>query len=212
MSYSVVACEMIRDEMEKAMRELGGGFEVSWIDSALHNTPDLLRARLQEKLDTLEGGPVLLAFGKCGGAAVGLRTGAYKLVMPRVDDCISLLLGSPARRVEMKGRMYFLTAGWLRGDRNIYAEYHYAMKKYGAEQTKQIFAELFGNYQFISVLDTGSFDMEAATEQTVKIAKAFSLGHCVVEGTIQYLRDLLAGNWDEERFITVPPHSVIPDI
>jgi hypothetical protein len=215
----VLACEVIRDELEKVLRELGGGFDVSWVDSELHNTPALLRSFLQEKLDALSGacsgnsgGTVLLTFGKCGGAVTGLRTGAWTLVMPRVDDCISLLLGSQSRRAEMKSGMYFLTAGWLRGKRNIYAEYEYAIKKYGEELTKQIFDELFGNYKFISILDTGSFDLSAVTEETMKIARAFSLDHCVVDGTTQYLRDLLTGNWDDERFVIVPPNSVVPDV
>ncbi|MDR2785600.1 MAG: hypothetical protein LBB83_06770 [Treponema sp.] len=46
MAKAVLACETIRDELERTLADAGGDFRVRWIESALHNFPDLLRERL----------------------------------------------------------------------------------------------------------------------------------------------------------------------
>jgi hypothetical protein len=203
---------MIRDELERALEGLGGDFRLCWIESGLHNSPDLLRERLQETLDSLEGGdPVLMAFGRCGNVLDDLHTGPYELILPDTDDCISLLLGSTRRRLDysQEGGMYFLTRGWLRGERNIWGEYLYARKKYGEQCAQAVMAALFRNYRYLSVVDTGSYDLDGVLPMTKTIAGVFNLTHRVIPGTLQYLRDLLTGPWDDGRFLRCPPYSRI---
>jgi hypothetical protein len=205
---------MIRDELERVLGDIGGDFRVCWLESNLHNLPDLLRKRLQETLDSLEDRDrVFMAFGRCGNVFEDLRTGAYELILPDTDDCISLLLGSTRRRLDFsrEGGMYFLTRGWLRGERNIWAEYLYAREKYGEQRALAVMAMLFRNYRYISLVDTGSYELEHVLPLTKTIAGAFDLEHRVIPGTLEYLRDLFTGPWDEGRFIRCPPHSRIGD-
>jgi hypothetical protein len=208
---TVIACEIIRDELEHTLELIQGDFRVCWIESGLHNLPDQLRERIQNILDSLDGCDlVLMAFGRCGNVLEGLHTGAYELILPNIDDCISLLLGSARRRLEYSREgMYFLTRGWLRGERNIWAEYLYARDKYGEKRAQAVMTAMFRNYRHLSVVDTKSYDLEGILPLTKTMADTFKLNHRVIPGTIQRLRDLLTGPWEGERFIRYPPHSQI---
>jgi len=119
----ILACNTIRDELEKIAAETNCPHNFVWVESGLHLVPDSLRRRLQEELDKIDGvSRVLLAFGFCGNAVVGLKSGGYQLVIPKVDDCITLLLGSKENKdsYSRQGGVYFLTKGWLEGEANIW--------------------------------------------------------------------------------------------
>jgi hypothetical protein len=207
-----LACETIRDELEHALEDAGGNFRVCWIESGLHNFPDLLRERLRKTLDSLDGCDlVLMAFGRCGNVLDDLCTGGYELIVPDTDDCISLLLGSARGRPEYsrEGGTYFLTKGWLQGERNIWTEYLYAREKYGEKCALEIMAVMLKNYRYLSIVDTHSYDLDSILPVTRSIADTFKLRHRVIPGTTRYLRDLLTGPWDEGRFLRYPPYSRI---
>ena len=141
MNAMILACETIRDEIDRARELTSVDYPIVWVESGLHNHPEKLRAVLQEHLDSgNDYERILMAFGSCGNSVIGLKTGDYELVIPRVDDCISLMIGSVERRMVIgkAGGTYFLTPGWLRGERNIWAEYEYSRDKYGEETARSI--------------------------------------------------------------------------
>jgi len=132
----VIACRTISAELELAMKETGHAYPVRWIDSGLHIDPADLRVRLQEELDetgrSAETDTVLMAFGFCGNAIVGLRPPSFRMILAKADDCITILLGSRETRRDLpeSARTYFLTKGWLDSERNIWTEYQeYAEKR-----------------------------------------------------------------------------------
>lgn len=51
--------------------------------------------------------------------------------------------------------MYFMSKGWLQGERNIWVEYLRAREKYGEDTAREIMAMMFGSYQKLGILDTG---------------------------------------------------------
>ena len=209
MSTVVVCCETLKDEMALAVERTGCDLPFLWLKSGLHNSPEVLREKLQEVLDGIEGyRRVLLGFGFCGNALAGLCTKDFEMIIPRADDCITILLGSVAVR-QSHERCYFLTKGWLDGERNIYQEYLYSVEKYGLEMGKKIGKMLLGSYHNLAVLDTGAFPLDALCEQTRPIAKELELEHLVIPASIEFLEALLAGPWPRERFLTIPPHTEI---
>lgn len=106
MSSIIVACRTIDNEAKKAIAETGVTHPVIWIESGLHNWPDKLRARLQEQISAIDNVEyIIMAFGYCGNSLLRIKSDNAKLVIPRVDDCISLLLGSYLRRQQMSGEM-----------------------------------------------------------------------------------------------------------
>ncbi|MFV0528047.1 MAG: DUF1638 domain-containing protein [Lachnospiraceae bacterium] len=210
MNTIIVACKTLENELTAAMKASGCSHEIRWIESGLHNVPRKLHSTLQNTLDQGRGyDTVLLVMGFCGNSVAEIRTHDFTLVMPRVDDCISLLLGSVTQRMQQaaSGSTYFLTEGWLEGERNIWKEYEYTMEKYGPELGQEIFDTMFQHYQNLALIDTGCFDMSKAIAETKEIAQKLELNYVQLSGTISYLQELLSQTWDPERFIVVAPHS-----
>ena len=77
--------------------------DVELVRIGLHNEPINLRVLLQQKIDALstkDFDAVVLAYGLCGQATLGLVARDIPLVLPRAHDCITLFLGSRARYQE----------------------------------------------------------------------------------------------------------------
>lgn len=197
------------------MERSGCLYPVLWLKSGLHNTPSLLREEIQKLLDQCRSADtVLLAMGLCGNSVNHLKTHGFRMVLPRVDDCISLLLGSVERRQSIAhtyGNTYFMTDGWLKGEKNIWSEYQYAVQKYGEDMGKRIFDTMFHHYQNLALIDTGCYPVEAQRAETRRIAEKLTLAYQELSGGTDYLEELLSGSWPEERYFLVPPYSVLED-
>ncbi len=207
----LLACQTISDEVELARGRTGTSPPVRWIESGLHVRPEALRERLQRELDALSGvDQVLLAFGYCGNALVGLTAGAFRLVFPRADDCITLMLGSAERRqaIQSEAGTYFLTKGWLTHEANVWAEYRATVAKRGKDRADRIYATMLKHYTRLGVIDTGAYELPAFLDETRTIASTLNLRHTHFEGTLDWLCRLLTGPWDD-GFITVGPHETV---
>ena len=164
----------------------------------------------KEELDKIKADRVLLAMGFCGNALAGIH-GDFEIILPRVDDCISLLLGSVERRMEI-GReyaAYFFTEGWMRGERNIIVEYEHTLKKYGPELTESIMEMMYSHYRTLAILNCGVGDVPSLMERTKDISDKLSLEQKELPGTLDYLVELLTGPWTEARYIAVPAGKVL---
>lgn len=212
MKTIIVACNTIRNELEKAARETECPHGFVWIESGLHLVPQSLHRRLQDELDKIRGiGRVILAFGFCGHAVIGLKTGDYQLIIPRVNDCISLLLGSDEERERQcrNGGIYFLTKGWLEGEFNIWEEYQAVLERFGAERTRRVYRRLFEHYRFLGLIDTGAYELDSLLPEVHEIAATLELEPVILEGRDHYLKSLLSGPWTDERFVTIPRFTAI---
>ena len=210
----VIACETIKDELTAALNLVGLAHEVRWIEPGLHNYPEKLRARLQEQLDKVDADGctrVLMALGNCGNSVLGLKTGDFELIAPRVDDCISMLIGSMKKRAEESsgGGTYFLTPGWLRGERNIWVEYQHAVDKFGEDTAEMIMEMMLGNYKYLGMLETGCYNLEDLLPEVDNMADKLKLERKIIPASVSYLCDLLTGPWDNERFLVFGANSEI---
>jgi hypothetical protein len=208
----ILACNTIRGELEKAAIETNCPYEFVWVESGLHLVLESLRRRLQEELDRISGvSRVLLAFGFCGNAVVGLKTGDYQLVLPKVDDCITLLLGSKEsrERCNRQGGVYFLTKGWLEGEANIWKEYQAVLARFGLERTERIYQKMLAHYKFLGLIDTGAYDLAGLIPQAREISSTLKLELIVLDGTDRYLKRFLSGPWNDDDFIIIPPFTTV---
>jgi hypothetical protein len=212
MNIVILACNTIRAELEKAATETDCRYPFKWVESGLHLKPESLRGRLQEELDCLDHADrVLLGFGYCGHAVAGLMTRDYELIIPRVDDCISLLLGSRENRELCcrSGGIYFLTKGWLEGEFNIWTEYQAVLARFGPKNTERIYQRMLAHYEFLGLIDTGAYELDATLPLVKEIAATLNLKTCVLPGSDLYLKRLLSGPWNEDDFVIVPRHTRI---
>jgi hypothetical protein len=208
----ILACNTIRNELEKAVEATSCAHPFVWVESGLHLVTESLRRRLQEELDKITGVKrVLLAFGFCGNAVAGLKSGDYELVIPRVDDCITLLLGSKENRDRCcsQGGVYFLTKGWLEGEINIWKEYHAVLERFGPERTERIYRRMLAHYKFLGLIDTGAYDLPTLLPHVREISDKLKLELLILEGTDRYLKRFLLGPWDDDHFVIIPPLTTI---
>ena len=211
MDTVIIACKTLEDELALAAEKTGIKLSVIWLESGLHNTPKILKAKLQEALDNVSAGRVLLLMGFCGNSILEIKAGDYELIIPRVDDCISLLLGSVENRAKISKEFaaYFLTEGWLRGERNIWAEYLYSVDKYGEETAKSITETMLGHYRTLGLLDSGATSAAILAEKSKIIAETLGLEQRVIPASTGYIEELLRGPWPEGRFIVKAPGEYI---
>ncbi|MEW6662623.1 MAG: DUF1638 domain-containing protein [Bacillota bacterium] len=202
-----IACRTIEDEINAVVKALPGCCPVRWVESGLHNFPVKLKDRIQQEIDIIDGAEnILLLFGYCGNSVEGLRASKSRLVLPKVDDCISLLLGSNQARLEVgcQARSYFLTDGWLRYENNIYQEFLHCVKKYGQDKALGVFRTMLANYSALAFIDTGTYDLDHLMAKTSEFAASLNLTQVVVPGTLSLIDKAFKEEWDDD-FLKVPP-------
>ncbi|MDR2350845.1 MAG: DUF1638 domain-containing protein [Deltaproteobacteria bacterium] len=210
METILVACETIRDEIERACSELGLNHRVLWLDGGLHNSTERLRARARELFGEAEGNcdRLLVALGYCGGGLSGLSTGNYETILPLADDCLTFLLGSfEARMNASKPVTYFLTEGWLRHECGLLASYRKAASMFDRETASFLNHKMLDGYSRLGVLDTKSFDPEKVARMVSPMAIDLGLTVETLEVDRAWLRDFLTGPHDPGRFLILPPGS-----
>ncbi|MDQ7093569.1 DUF1638 domain-containing protein [Desulfosporosinus sp. PR] len=206
MGTIIVACQTIRDEVNLAISETGVNYPVLWIESGLHNFPDRLGRKIQKVIEGIENiETILLAFGNCGNSLLGIKSSQAQLIIPRVDDCISLLLGSYERRQNLHQEIgtYFLTKGWLENEQNLLSEYERCISRYGQDKALKVMKMMLNNYHRLMVIDTQAYQFEGVLTKTKNLADALGLNHEKIAGSLRLLKKLFLGQWDEE-FAIIP--------
>lgn len=212
----IIACETIKEELTHAMKLLDSSIPVIWMDARLHASPEKLHRKLQEEIDRLpEQGydTALLTYGACGNAILNLHAGEVTLVAPRVDDCISLLIGSVGERMAINsahGTM-FMSPGWMRGEDTPWDRYQSWVEQYDQETADDLMDAMYGNYSQVGLMDSGSYNVADYWPRVVKMAKTMGLEASVLPASVNYLKDLLTGPWETERFVVAKPHSTITE-
>ncbi len=204
----LIACEVFKDEFEAiSPPDLGR----TYLPQGLHRTPGKMPAAIQEVLDGI--GPdvqsILLGYGLCSNGVVGVTSRTASLIMPRVHDCIALLLGSRERyeaEVAACPGTYYITPGWaLYGTTSLGSYKNEYLPKYGEEDARYIARELLKNYKRVALIDHGVGDMQAARAHAAEMAEVFGLSYAEIPGSLEYVRRLVTGPWDAEDFVIVPP-------
>jgi hypothetical protein len=211
MNTTIIACKTIEDELNLALEQTGLAYPIEWLESGLHSVPKDLNAKLRDVLSGIRADRVLVAMGFCGNSIQDIKAGDFELIIPRVDDCISLLLGGVKKRIEISRQYdaYFLTDGWLRGERNVWVEYQLTLEKYGEKRAALLAKSLFGHYRSLCLLDSGAMPIDELIDKTTDIAETLNLKQEVVPASIEYIKLLLTGPWSEEMFIVRQPGEAV---
>lgn len=212
MKTAVLACPTIKDELTLADQRVQSGYDFFWMPTNLHSFPEKYRDQIQLELDKLDGYErVILGFGFCGNAVLGLKSHSFELILPRIDDCISMMIGSVKKRQELVGKHHsiFLTRGWLDGDRGAWAEYEHTVKRHGEDIADEVFDLIYNAYDWLAVIDTGAYEVNNILDKTKMLARAFKLDYVMLTGNVTYFELLLKGPWTEEYFVKMEPHSTL---
>lgn len=93
MSTVILACTSLIDYINEAQRSQGTQYPIIAVDKVYHKEPEQMKQVIINTINTLEMeiDTVLVAMGVCGGSWDHVSVNR-KVVIPRVDDCVSLLL------------------------------------------------------------------------------------------------------------------------
>lgn len=207
---AMIACATIRDEVEA----LRGDVPVDYLDGFLHDTPDALRATLNERIAaTPDGTTILLAYGRCSNGTAGLVAGRHRLVLPACDDCIALLLGSRRaylREFAAHPGTYYYTRGWIEELEDPYREYLKMVPRMGEEKSRIAARMMLEAYTRVAIIDTGTYDVARAKAYVDTVAEFYGLPIHMLAGSLRLLEKLIRGPHDEE-FIVVEPGEVLEE-
>jgi hypothetical protein len=205
----VMACATVIEEMLPLMPE---GMQHQVFDFGLHINPDRLRRALQEAIDAVSGqfDNIILGYGMCSQAIIGIKANGCRLVVPRVDDCIAIFLGSrSAYTAQLQGEpgTYFLTKGWIEVGDTPFSDYERSVQRYGKERAEMIYKLMMGNYRRLALINTGQYELEKYRDYTRRTAEKFGLRFEEIEGSDALLQKMLLGPWDEEFVVIEPGES-----
>ena len=195
------------------MKNTGIAYPAEYIESGLHERPKKLAEAVTERFAEVKADRVLLCIGQCGNSLIGLSAGNFELIMPKVDDCLSLLIGSTRKKthLSMEDRAFFLTKGWLKGESTIMSQYQRSVDKYGEDIAQSIIESMYAHYKTVGLIDTGTSPIDELWDSTAEIADLLGFERKVYKGTIGYIEQLLTGPWDDGRFIIKKPGETITD-
>ena len=210
----LIACRMLEDELSPILDNLPAPLPVVWIDRQLHLVPDNLKKHLAEAITRAEDGgaeEILLAFCLCGNGTEGLCTKKARLIIPRFDDCINMLL-CPAirdRRSFTELGTYYLTRGWTKDPNNaILQALDRIMLDYDHETAKELIDAIYGSYKKLALIDTGSYRLSSIREYAETVCSHLHLTLDFAEGSTLYLEKLLAGDWGDSFLVLAPGEPV----
>jgi hypothetical protein len=229
MNLYLISCNIFQREACLCMAQSPHLVDFEFLELGEHARPDALRTLLQARIDAVEHAArkydaVLLLFGLCGNAGVGLTARARPLVLPRAHDCATVLLGSrqafrehfaenPSQGFSSNGYLdrgdYFLRqageGGGVVPGGDAYAE---LVKQYGEENAKYVWETMHpkkaGDERALFIRMPGIDDAPQAArfrEQATAAGK-----QCVeLTGSLRLIAALLRGSWDPSEFLVVPP-------
>ena len=206
----VIACATVIEEMLPFLpKEVP--YEV--LDFGLHLNPSQLKEMLQDKIDqaSQEADVLLLGYGLCSMAVIGLKASTAALVIPRTDDCIGIFLGSAKeyeRQTQKEPGTYYLTKGWIEGGDTPFDEYKKLIKKYGNDKAKRMTQLMLKNYQRLAFINTGDDSTERYHAYAKSFAQAFDLSYEELQGNSTLVRKMIDGPWDEDFVVVLPGQTL----
>jgi hypothetical protein len=202
----VLACATV---IEEILPLIPAGMAQRVFDFGLHVNPGKLRTALQAAIDeaSADHDTVLLGYGLCSQALVGIHAGRCRLVAPRVDDCIALFLGSrQAYLAQGRGEpgTFYLTKGWIEAGDTPFSDYDRSVQRYGKAKADAIYRIMMDKYKRLALIDTGVYELENYRQLTRDTAAQFGLRFEEIAGSDRLVRKLLHGPWDEEIVVLEP--------
>ena len=212
MNTVILSCESLEVYVAAAQKTTGTTYPVIWLKQKYHEEPAVMRSHILETIASLpkEVDTVLVAMGFCGGSWNAV-TADRRIVLPRVDDCISLLLHTDDvyhPNLKQMGHMYMLD-----GDPDKFSPelmFQQASEKHGTEEARYLFDMWFTNYSYLDIVDTGMADCysEAFVEMAQRSADLIKCDLDYTVGSNHLLEKLVSGQWDEQFLMAEPGHKI----
>lgn len=212
MNAIIIACRTIEDELNFVLKENKINIPVIYGEAGLHSHPEKLKSFIQDTIDEIDDVDyILLGYGLCGNGLIGLSSKKATLILPQYHDCVAIFLGSDERyRANLSSEIgaLFLTQGVMRYFNPKKKFYDEVVLRLGSKKALRYSKVIFENYKRFAMVETGAYDPETLFPEIKAQAEFFGLQTQRIPGTIDVLRKLVKGQWNE-KFQVVPPGQEI---
>ncbi|MBM3707873.1 MAG: DUF1638 domain-containing protein [Actinobacteria bacterium] len=240
MKNIAVVCDVMKNDFLGIVKSRNiNNLDFIFMEQQLHNTPDIMRQKLQEEIDKIDNSyrNIILGYGLCSNGVAGLTSESSGIIIPKVDDCISLFLGSKEKYLEEFKKdpaTYYLCKGWIEYGGDPYRGYllwtgkedkiprewlrgkeRYGLRKYDEKTARILVAELLKNYKRIVLINNNN--IEEIHRKYVNDMITF-LNEILdrqmifeeIEGSSSYIEKLASGYWKpDNNFIRINPKEKI---
>ncbi|MCL1921552.1 MAG: DUF1638 domain-containing protein [Kiritimatiellaeota bacterium] len=228
----LISCNVFQREACWCLARTRHLADPDFLELGLHVNPSRLRERLQARIDAEDAGDIrhdalLLLYGVCGNACVGLAARRTPLVIPRAHDCATVLLGGAARYHEVFGgnpSRPFSSVGYLErcaeayrtegGAGDLGGTYEDFVEKYGEDNAKYLWQTLHPVREgepalFIDIPETSREDALARAQARLTAdGRAFE----IAQGDIGMIRRMIDGEWHPREFLIVRPGETVTGV
>lgn len=213
MSTVILVCDVMIRHVEAAQKKMDTDFTIVELDGRKHENPKAMREHIIETASGLDEDvdTILVGMAYCGGSwkNVSLK---QRYVIPRVDDCITMLLHTDDVRyanLKKAGHLYLHEMGRM----SVINIKNDLFEKYGAKKGEIIFKAWFESYRMTDVIETGTYDCRSCeyAEYAKRCADLINCPLDYVPGSNIILEKLVSGRWDEQ-FIVVEPSETLSDM
>lgn len=208
MNAVILACSSLNRHVDAAQKKMETQYPVLNVDRKYHEEPKRMREQLIQALESLphDIDTVLVAMGFCGGSWKTIPV-EKRVVIPRVDDCITLLLHTDdAWYPDLKkaGHLYLRDSDTE--EYSLEAMQKKLCTQYGGMNGSMIFNSMFANYTNVDIIDTGVYDcyLEEYVIQAQQNADLIRSVLGYVEGSNLLLEKLVSGQWDQQFIVAEP--------
>jgi hypothetical protein len=197
MPVAVIACQVLQHMLEDLLPGDWAG-EAVFLEYGWHRVPAKMTEELQQVIDAIEEPSlVVLGYGLCGNGLDGIRAGKHTLLVPRVDDCIALLLGSRQaylREFSAVPGTYYLSKGWLESGSHPLSEYQEYAEKYGQEDALWILDQQYQHYKRVALVapsQAGLDENRAGAREVARFCERWDMVYEEILGSEDYVRRLV---------------------
>ena len=206
----IIACATVIEELRPLLPD---GVQVQSLEFGLHLKPDELRRSLQRAIDATSEATetIILGYGLCSHAVIGLHSDSCTLIVPRVDDCIAIFLGSRKayqREARREPGTYYLTRGWIEAGDTPFKEHKKLASRYGQQRADRMAALTLKNYTRLVYINTCQSDLERDHEYCRQASARFGLRYEEIDGATTLIEKMIHGPWDDE-ILVIPPGRAI---
>ena len=188
----ILTCSSLERYVKRAQEKMHTNYPIIVIDRIYHVEPATMKTVIWQELEKRKRKPdtILAAMGFCGGVWDQVRA-QVRTVIPRVDDCVSLLLATDDRYIPNRKESGHL---YLYEDEpekfsvlSLLKDYRKASKEFQGLDEETLFHMWFDQYYFLDMI-------HAALDY--------------VQGSNRILEKLVSGEWDEQFLVAEPGHLI----
>ncbi len=204
----IFACSALEVYVLAAQKKEGTHYPVVFLDKENHVEPKQMKqcilAAERELPQTVEN--VLVAMGFCGGALDSVSF-SRRFVIPRVDDCVSLMLQTDQEynpNPKETGHLYMMEQN--PEDFSFEKMFQDNKMEYEGVSQEMLFHMYFDSYTNLDIVDTGLNDCYSE-EYAQKAQENADLIHAAldyVQGSNRMLEKLVGGRWDKQFLVAEP--------